>query len=600
MTISAIQPAFTALQKVSQKPSGVAFAGQRLISAPPIPSWDAKSHDMVARNFPRHQTPSLNTMFHQKRREALLSMLPANTTVVVTGNRLYGRNYDVDYQYRQDSNFYYLTGFDEPDAVAVLSNVPGKPRFTMFVQPANPWRETWDGERAGVTGAKNTYKANAAYGIDELAQRLPDVLKNSKRLMWAPSEFNTELNNQVQKLMRVANTGPAIRNVAADIHHLRTIKTTYEIALMKRACEISAQGHLAIMREAKNLLDDQGKLNEGRIQALTEYYFRDGGAERVGYPTIAPGGARTCTLHYNTNRKDAKAGDLVLLDGGAEYNYYTADITRTWPVSGKYTPEQKAIYDVVLDAQESSIQMVKPGATLKDIHANAVRKVTEGLVGLGILQGDVDQLIKDGAYFKYFMHGTSHMMGMDVHDVNLTSQQGLSAKVRNTAKQVKPAVTKSLIDLGVLKGDPEKLIADKEYFKYYVQGGDALGVDETHQAELNKNFAQLASTRGHATVPLQPGMIFSVEPGIYVPKDDTSVDPKWRGIGVRIEDDILVTPEGYDNLSGMIPRTTEEIEALMAQSQPETPAPAVTVEDTQEPKGLRLPGWQPGDPELFP
>lgn len=459
------------------------------------------------RYFPEYGPPKFNPKFHAERRDALLAKLPPNTTVIVTGAKETPRNYDVNYPFRQDSNFYYLTGFDEPDAVAVLSNVPGKPEFTLFVRPRDPVMETWNGIRAGAEGAVKTYKADQAFTIDRLDKELPGLLKGSTHVGAAYAEYNCPLNDRIRYNIVKNVPRRAFREVAKDIHELRTIKTPYEIALLKRACEISAYGHMRginTMKLTRKMMaaDPERKRgrNEGEIQAAIEQPFRAHGAVRVGYPTIGGSGHRSCILHYDTNKEYAEPGDLVLVDAGAEYGYYTADITRTWPVSGKYTPEQKAIYDIVLDAQESSIRMVKPGVTIAEIHANAVRKVTEGLVKLGLLKGDVDQLIQDRAYFKYFMHGTSHMLGMDVHDVNLTNQKS--------------------------KKD--------------------------------------GSLRGHSDLPLEPGMVFTVEPGIYIPKDDTSVDPKWRGIGVRIEDDILVTPNGYENMSAHIPRKTEEIEALMA------------------------------------
>lgn len=465
-----------------------------------------------AKTFPVFAPPKFNNTFHQSRRDAFLAKLPPNTTVIVTGNNQPLRNSDVTYKFRQDSDFYYLTGFDEPDAVAVLSNDPQFPQYTLIVPPRDPWKEVWDGKRAGTEGAVKTYGADAAYNNTELTEVLGNVVQKASNIATLEAPTNDKLNHRLRTILGVHRGADfSAENVRSKVHELRIVKTPYEQALMKRAAQISMIGHAEAMKNLKLTPHLQKKyqhlqlgLNEGVIQAEVEKPFRQHGAVRVGYETIGGSGANACVLHYITNNEYAQPGDLVLVDAGAEYGYYTADITRTWPVSGKFTEAQKAIYNIVLDAQESGIQMVKPGVTMADIHRNSVVKVTQGLMNLGILQGDatnpeaVTASMKKGEYAKYFMHGTSHMMGLDVHDMQVPSEDG---------------------------------------------------------------------SRGFKDTPLSAGMFFSVEPGIYIdPKvaKAEGIDPKWWGIGVRIEDDIMCTDTGFENISGELPRTTEAIEAMMS------------------------------------
>lgn len=521
----------------------VCFAGSSPAPAQTNPDLNYLSH---MDKFPEFGPPPFNAQFHAERRQQFLSKLPPNTTVIIPGAQLKPRNGDVDYAFRQDSNFYYLTGFDEPDAVAILSNTPKRPAFTLLVPPRDLQQETWTGKRAGIAGAKEKYKADAAFDNTTLDAVLKDWAQTGTNIKMVPTVASEAANQRIQQNLaryvsfsqrillsikavynHIKHLHPTVENLLNRVEaffpnpvketnpseildEMRLIKSPYELALLKRACDISAKGHVKTMQKMQ-LTNEQMRQhpnrhlgrNEGEIQAKAEYQFRRHGAVRQGYDTIAGGGANACVLHYNTNREFAKPGDLELVDAGAEYGYYTADITRTWPISGKFTPEQKAIYDLVLKAQESGIQMTRPGVSMADIHANSVQIITQGLMELGILKGDpknteaVKQHIKDGNYRKYFMHGTSHMLGMDVHDVPMRS---------NTIRQR----------------------------------------------------------------PLQPGMFFTVEPGIYIDPEivkQESLDPKWSGIGVRIEDDILVTPTGYENFSATIPRTTEEIEALMAAAQ---------------------------------
>ncbi len=534
---------------------GTARDAVHFSAQPTAPRHGSKNPEVAAylASFPRFGPPPFNAEFHADRRRQFLAQLPPNSTVIVPGAANVLRNGDVDHPFRQESNFYYLTGFDEPDSVAILSNVPGRPAFTLVVPPRDPARETWNGKRAGTEGALAKYGADQAFNNTDLDTVLADVAKHGGQVSVLPAVANPGLNARVQKAASVGGSTlqqfwqklstvfealkqlhPAVAKVVsrleerlaplvsrlippagqgfdpeAVINEMRLVKTPYEQALMRRACEISALSHINAMRRTQlspaqvdaHPARAAGR-NEGEIQAEVEHGFRRHGAVRNGYSSIAGGGANGCVLHYVTNTDFVKPGDLELVDAGAEYGYYTADVTRTWPISGKFTPEQKAIYDLVLKAQDSGIRMVRPGMTLKEIHENSVRVITQGLVDLGILKGDVDALIRDKAYFKYFMHGTSHMMGMDVHDVVPKQKTG-------------------------------------------------------------------ETSRPGQTLPLRPGMVFSVEPGIYIDPQvgrQEGIDPKWWGIGVRIEDDILVTDDGYENLSEQAPRTTEAIEATMAKA----------------------------------
>ncbi len=463
------------------------------------------------RFFPNFKPPAVKTAFHADRRQAFLKALPPNTTVVLVGNHEQTRNSDVNYKFRQDSNFYYLTGFDEPNSVAILSNEAGKDPFTLVVPPRSKKDETWDGKREGKAGAVANYGADKAYSNKVLTEVLRGTIANSKNLRWISADNNPAYNHRFKTLVGIHQPGAKVQEARDVINGLRVVKTPYEQALIQRAVDISIKGHRAAMENLKltkdlqrNVKELNAGLNEGIIQAEIERPFRQHGAVRVGYETIAGAGSNSCILHYNTNKEDSHPGDLVLVDAGAEYGYYTADITRTWPINGKFTAPQKEIYDVVLDAQESGIQMVKPGVTLAGIHQNSILKVTQGLMRLGVIKGDatnpadVATSIKKLDYRDYFMHGTSHMMGLDVHDMQHPTPDG---------------------------------------------------------------------SRRFQADPLEPGMVFTVEPGIYISPEvgrANDVPRKYWGIGVRIEDDVMVTGTGVKNMSEALPRETHEIEAMMA------------------------------------
>ncbi|HZS45101.1 MAG TPA: Xaa-Pro aminopeptidase [Blastocatellia bacterium] len=401
------------------------------------------------------------------------------------------RNSDVEYEYRQDSDFYYLTGFEEPESVAVF--LPNHPehKFVLFVRQRDKEKETWTGRRAGVEGAVQKFGANKAFNLEDLDKELPELLKDADTLYYRFGR-NEEFNNRITKLLQRfqltrPRTGKGITKIidpASILHEMRSIKSLDDLKILRRAVEISAAGHLAAIRECRP------GMYEYELEALIEYTFKKNGSVSPGYPTIVGAGANGTILHYNTNTDQIKDGDLVLVDAGAEYNFFTGDVTRTFPANGKFTEAQRDIYQLVLDAQLNAIDMVKPGATVNTINNRTVETLTEGMVRLGLLKGEIKKLIEDGAYRKFYMHRTSHWLGMDVHDVGM----------------------------------------------YQVNGSERA---------------------------LEPGMVLTVEPGLYISGNDNEVDPKYWDIGVRIEDDVLVTDNGYEVLSATAPKAINEIESVM-------------------------------------
>ncbi|HJQ23161.1 MAG TPA: aminopeptidase P N-terminal domain-containing protein [Blastocatellia bacterium] len=438
----------------------------------------------------------------KKRREQLMARIPGGAAIFPAAPAAI-RNNDVEHEYRQDTDFYYLTGFEEPSAVAVL--VPDHPehRFTLFVQPKDREREVWTGWRAGEEGAKRDYGADAAFTIDKLDEELPKLLLAAKaeRIYYrfgSDPTFDERLVGWVRRFQRErqrSGVGPTSVIDPADIlHEMRLIKTADDLTTLRRAIEITCDGHLAALRALRP------GMHEYEIEATLRYVFRREGSPRHGYAPIVAAGTNATVLHYVTNTARIDAEDLLLIDAGAEFGYFTGDVTRTWPASGSFTQAQAEIYQVVLDAQTEAIKAVRPGATFIEPHNRAVRVLTAGLVRLGLLEGDVDKLIEEGdkyqkpsdppGYRKFYMHRTSHWLGMDVHDAG-----------------------------------PYK-VAD----------------------EWRK---------------LEPGMVLTIEPGLYVAADLEDVPARYRGIGVRIEDDVLVTADGCEVLSARVPKTIDEIEGVM-------------------------------------
>lgn len=421
------------------------------------------------------------------RRAAFLERIGPGVAVLPAAP-VFVRNNDVEHAYRQDSDFYYLTGFDEPESVLVLTNQHPEHRVVLFVRPRNPEREVWDGARAGVEGAVRDFGADAAFPMDELHEHLPDYLGDAGRVHYRVGRghpFDGELFHALDLVRGRARQGvqaPAeIVDPGVVLHAMRLVKSEDELAAMRAAAAVTAEAHVAGMRAAR-----PGR-HEYEVQAAIEAAFRRGGAERSAYDSIVGSGPNATVLHYRANRRLMEEGDLLLVDAGCELDYYASDVTRTFPVSGRFTEPQRVLYELVLAAQEASIAACVPGKTLEDVHAASVDVLARGMLELGLIEGTLEEVLEEQRYKPYYMHRTSHWLGMDVHDVG----------------------------------------------GYFADG---------------------------SPLALAPGMVLTVEPGIYV-AEDADVDPKWRGIGIRIEDDVVVTAGAPENLTEAIPKTVADVEA---------------------------------------
>ncbi|BBL72640.1 Xaa-Pro aminopeptidase [Methylogaea oryzae] len=401
------------------------------------------------------------------------------------------RNRDVDYPFRQDSDFYYLTGFNEPEALAVL--IPGREQgeYLLFCREFDPQKALWTGRHAGLDGARDDFGADDAFPMEDLDEILPGLLENRERVYY-PMDRGGDLHGRlldwVHQLRDKARSGVTAPSEFVSVEHLlhdmRLFKSPAELAVMRKAAQVSAAAHVRAMKACRP------GLFEYQIEAELLHEFTLNGMRSPAYPSIVAGGVNACVLHYTDNDAKLQDGDLLLIDAGAEHANYAADITRTFPVNGRFSEPQRALYELVLEAQEAAIAQIKPGAHWNEPHDAAVRTLTRGLVKLGLLKGKVDKLIKDETYKQFYMHRTGHWLGMDVHDV----------------------------------GD-------------YKVGGEWR--------------------------MLEPGMVLTVEPGLYVAPDCKKVDKCWRGIGIRIEDDVLVTKAGCEILTGGAPKTVAEIERVM-------------------------------------
>jgi len=420
-----------------------------------------------------------------------MRLMGRDAIAIVPAAPIRHRNGDVEYPYRQDSDFFYLTGFPEPEAVAVL--VPGREQaeYVLFVRERDPARETWDGKRAGPEGATRDYGADDAFPITDIDEILPGLMENRTAVYYAMGvhpEFDQRVVGWVNQLRAQAKHGrhPPHEFVALDhiLHDMRLYKSRAELALMREAARIAAQAHIRAMRFCRP------GVHEYEVMAELVHEFRRHNADPAYHPIVG-GGANACILHYRENDQVLRDGDLLLIDAGCEYQCYASDITRTFPVNGRFTPEQRAVYEIVLEANLAAIAKVKPGNHWNEPHDAAVRVITQGLVKLGLLKGRVSALEREGAYRRFFMHRTGHWLGMDVHDV----------------------------------GD------------YKV--GDEWRV-------------------------LEPGMVLTIEPGIYIPAHLRGVPRRFRNIGIRIEDDVVVTRDGAEVLTSDVPKDPDEIEALMA------------------------------------
>lgn len=458
------------------------------------------------KSFPINGPAVFNENFHASRRDLFLSALPPNSAVVVVGNKEFSRNEDVQFPFRQVSDFTYLTGFNEPDSIAILANTKvtsdWNERFTLVVRPRDRAKEVWTGYRAGVKGAVETFKADKAHTNKDLVETLIKVCEAVDNVFVIPNPLNADTNKKVLTTLEAFADDFSVEknDKTIDLHGIRMIKTPYETALLQQAVLNSGEGHINAMKRCKltvkmmaeNIAFKNGR-NECEIQAALEEEFKKRGGARLGYPSIVASGKNATILHYEDNNAYAKPGDLVLIDAGVEYGGYTADITRTWPLNGKFSPAQRAVYDLVLKTQNVVIEAARSGVSLMSLQKLSVTVLVKGMVELGILKRDVETLIEEKAYSKFYMHSIGHFLGQDVHDV-------ARAKTWTESKEL----------------------------------------------------------------PLEPGMVITVEPGIYIPFDDDTVSEEYRGIGVRIEDNILITDGDAYNLSFMIPREVDKIEELMA------------------------------------
>ena len=426
-----------------------------------------------------------------RRRRHLMRMAGDDAILVLPAAPERIRSRDTHYPYRQDSDLWYLTGFPEPEAVLVL--VPGRPHgeAILFCRERDPEREGWDGPRFGPDGAVERFGLDDAYPIDDLDEILPGLLEGRSRVYYhfgRDTEFDLKLIGWLNRVRAQVRTGAQPPHEFLELGHLldelRLFKSPAELKLMQRAADISVLAHQAAMRTAVP------GVREYELQAEIERVFRMHDAVPA-YASIVGAGANGCVLHYVANNAQSKEGDLVLVDAGAEYRGYAADITRTFPVGGRFTPAQRALHDLVGAAQAAALAHARPGVPYEAGHAAAVRTLTEGLLRLGLLKGSLEKNVASGEYRRFYRHKTGHWLGLDVHDV----------------------------------GD------------YRIDGESRL---------------------------LEPGMVFTIEPGLYVAPGDTSVPAKWRGIGIRTEDDVLVTRDGCRVLTGKLARSADEIEALMA------------------------------------
>ena len=427
---------------------------------------------------------------YSERRDKLGSMLPKNSAVVIAGASTQYRNADSSHAFRQDSNFWYLTGFNEAESTLVLLiNEKNNVQSIAFVPEKDELKEIWDGYRAGPEGAMKDYGFDLAFNNTEIDQRLPDLLAGHNQVFYPVGKSQT-LDADIIEWIKSAKSKDRhssaidIADASSKIGNQRLIKDEDEIKIMKKACQISAEAHVEAMKFVKPGMTEQ------EMEAFYQYEFSKRGGRFSAYTPIVAGGENACVLHYVENSKQLKDGELLLVDAGCEFELYASDITRTYPINGKFTAPQLAIYEVVLEAQLKSIEAISTNNNVMDAQIISEKVITQGLIDLGILQGSMEELHAAGAFKDFYMHKIGHWLGIDVHDA----------------------------------GD---YMEDGDYMKF------------------------------------KPGMVTTVEPGIYI-SSASDVEDKWKGIGIRIEDDILVTAEGNENLTAFVPSDPKEIEALMA------------------------------------
>ena len=414
-----------------------------------------------------------------------------DAVAILIGARMVTRSADSQFPFRQDSDFWYLTGFDHPNAIAVL-RTDGGPEYALYVEPRDPDAETWTGTRPGVEGAMRDHEADEAHPSHEFPTRLPDLISGARRIyhvLGRDASIDAKIVETCEGMRLRSRQGrvppDAIVDPRAIVHEMRLRKEPAELDVMRRAAAISREAHAEAAR-----LAHPGAF-EYELEAALEYTFRRRGARGPAYTSIVGSGVNATVLHYVRNDRKLRAGEIVLIDAGCELSGYASDVTRTYPIGGRFDGAARGVYEVVLAAQEAALASCRPGATLPEIHAVAVRRLTEGLVDLGALSGAVDELVAKESYKRFYMHQTSHWLGLDVHDVGAYRKDGEARR-------------------------------------------------------------------------LEPGMVFTVEPGLYFAPSLEDVDPRLRGIGVRIEDDVAVTAEGCEVLTAALPKAPEELEALVS------------------------------------
>ena len=432
-----------------------------------------------------------NLSTYQARRQAFIEQMGAQggkSVAIFPAAPSSIRSQDVEYRYRQDNDLYYLTGFPEPESLCLLSPQHEKEQFILFVRPRDKEKETWTGKRFGIEGAAEYFGVDAAYTIDQLDEVLPEHLVQAEKVYYGlgrDERLNTKILdfvNQARQQRPRSGQGPVALIDPSDIlHELRLFKNPEEIDLMRRAVRASAAAHQAALQETRP------DMYEYEIEALLEFHFRRNGAEGPAYPSIVAAGANATILHYISNDQRMQDGDLLLIDAGSEYGCYCSDVTRTFPVGQQFSGPQREIYELVLTSQKQAIEMIRPGVRFDDVHQCATEILIDGLRELSILSGSRESILEKGDYRQFYMHRTSHWLGMDVHDVG----------------------------------------------KYKL---------------------------GEESRELEPGMVLTVEPGLYI-AEDAEVPEEYQGIGVRIEDDVLVTPDGYEVLTAAILKEVEDIEA---------------------------------------
>ena len=431
----------------------------------------------------------MDNAIYKSRRINLSEKLPKNSVLLIPGANTQYRNADSAYAFRQDSNFYYLSGFCEPDSLMAIINNDDGINSIIFVPPKDKLKEIWDGHRAGPIGAVKEFLFDKAYDNSEIDNMMPEILFGCDQVLYPIGKKNgfdqkvidwtTEASSKDRHSKSIN-----ILDASSTIGNARLIKDDHEISLIKKACDISAEAHIEAMKNVKNAESEQS------IESLYVYEFSKRGGRFPAYTPIVAGGENACVLHYIENNKKLNKNELLLVDAGCEYEMYASDITRTYPISGKFSKEQLEIYKIVLDAMNAAINKVKEGNNIMEPQEISEKIITNGLVELGLLHGDPEELHKKGAFKDFYMHKIGHWLGLDVHDA----------------------------------GD-------------YMEGDDFM--------------------------KFKPGMITTIEPGIYISRS-MDVDDKWKGIGIRIEDDILVTKDGNENLTKKVPSDPAEIESLMS------------------------------------